>query len=142
MFGQGRPGIDDVSKLGVTRRLSLSPRRRPFAVTPPRSPRKPCLLNVFRSSGRGSNTRRLVRSCSPPSLAGRHFGPARQAGDRTQTISFMLAQRASDRVASGRCRPEAPTDPYVLTLEHTVPQPTDSPSPKGPRGYPSESRGH
>src|SRR5262249_619194 len=52
-----------------------------------------------------------------------------------------MSLRASDRVASGRCRPEAPTDPYVLTLEHTVPQPTDSPSPKGPRGYPSESRG-
>src|SRR6516165_12551727 len=49
---------------------------------------------------------------------------------------------ASDRVASGRCRPEAPTDPYVLALEHTVLQPTDSPPPKGPRGYPSESRGH
>jgi len=27
---------------------------------------------------------------------------------------------ASDRVALGRCRPEAPTDPYVLALEHTV----------------------
>ena len=25
-----------------------------------------------------------------------------------------------DRVASGRYRPEAPTDPYVLALEHTV----------------------
>jgi len=36
----------------------------------------------------------------------------------------------------------APSDPYVLTLEHTVPQPTDWPPPKGPRGYPSESRGH
>ena len=28
----------------------------------------------------------------------------------------------SDRVAPGRCRPGAPTDPYVLALEHTVPQ--------------------
>ena len=36
----------------------------------------------------------------------------------------------------------APSDPYVLTLEHTVPQPTDSPPPKGPRGYSSEFRGH
>ena len=26
----------------------------------------------------------------------------------------------------------APTDPYVLTLEHTVPQPTDSPPAKDP----------
>src|ERR1700729_4652488 len=33
---------------------------------------------------------------------------------------------ASDRVASGRCRPEAPTDPYLLALEHTVPQIRDS----------------
>ena len=38
----------------------------------------------------------------------------------------FAAQRASDRVASGRCRPEAPTDPYVLALEHTVPQIRDS----------------
>ena len=29
-------------------------------------------------------------------------------------------QTAPDRVASGRYRPEAPTDPYVLALEHTV----------------------
>ena len=36
----------------------------------------------------------------------------------------------------------APSDPYVLILEHTVPQPTDSPPPKGPRGSPAESRGH
>jgi hypothetical protein len=31
---------------------------------------------------------------------------------------------AADRVASGRYRPEAPTDPYVLAFEHTVPQGT------------------
>jgi hypothetical protein len=36
----------------------------------------------------------------------------------------------------------APSDPYVLALEHTVPQPTVSPPPVGPRGYPSESLGH
>ena len=29
---------------------------------------------------------------------------------------------AEDRVAVGRCRPTAPTDPYVLALEHTVPR--------------------
>ena len=28
----------------------------------------------------------------------------------------------SGRVAPGGCPPEAPTDPYVLALEHTVPQ--------------------
>ena len=34
----------------------------------------------------------------------------------------LVTQPAPDRVASGRCRPEAPTDPYLLALEHTVPQ--------------------
>ena len=56
--------------------------------------------------------------------------------------------RASDRVASGRCRPEAPTDPYVLTLEHTVPQIRGSlradrasaSCARGPRG--NAGRGH
>jgi hypothetical protein len=33
-----------------------------------------------------------------------------------------LADLAQDRVALGRYRPRAPTDPYVLALEHTVPQ--------------------
>ncbi len=35
-------------------------------------------------------------------------------------------QGVSDRVAVGRCRPTAPTDPYVLALEHTVPRIMDS----------------
>ena len=30
--------------------------------------------------------------------------------------------QAAGRVAPGRCPPGAPTDPYVLALEHTVPQ--------------------
>ena len=34
---------------------------------------------------------------------------------------------ASDRVAPGRCRPRAPTDPYVRTLAHTVPLMLGSP---------------
>ena len=34
--------------------------------------------------------------------------------------------RTADRVAPGRYRPGAPTDPYVLALEHTVPQIRDS----------------
>ena len=57
------------------------------------------------------------------SLAGRNIGPARQARGRTQTIPVTLAQRAS----AGwpwRLPTRAPTDPYVLILEHTVPQPT------------------
>ena len=55
-----------------------------------------------------------------------------------------LRARRSDRQAGWpwQLPTRAPTDPYVLILEHTVPQPTDSPSPKGPRGYPSEFRGH
>ena len=36
----------------------------------------------------------------------------------------------------------APTDTYMLILEHTVLQPTDSPSPKGPRSCSPECRGH
>ena len=40
--------------------------------------------------------------------------------------STLLAHRAtaasSDRVALGGYPPRAPTDPYVLALEHTVPQ--------------------
>jgi len=32
----------------------------------------------------------------------------------------MTAGRDLDRVALGRCQPRAPTDPYVLALEHTV----------------------
>ena len=55
----------------------------------------------------------------------RHFG---DAGGGTLPRSLL----ASGRVALGGCPPRAPTDPYVLTLEHTVPQPTDSPSAKVP----------
>jgi hypothetical protein len=44
-------------------------------------------------------------------------------------------ESAWGRVAPGRYRPGAPTDPYVPTLEHTVPRPTGSPSTDGPRSY-------
>ena len=40
-------------------------------------------------------------------------------------LNALLAARDQvpvDRVALGRCRPGAPTDPYVRTLAHTVPQ--------------------
>src|SRR5262249_39790121 len=48
--------------------------------------------------------------------------PRRTAATEARgAISF-----SSDRVASGRYRPEAPTDPYVLALEHTVLQITGS----------------
>ena len=43
---------------------------------------------------------------------------------------------APDRVASGRYRPEAPTDPYVLALEHTVLQIMSSLPFGTQRGYP------
>ena len=45
---------------------------------------------------------------------------------------FLLLKRVDafglfdDRVAPGRYRPRAPTDPYVRTLTHTVPQITVS----------------
>ena len=38
----------------------------------------------------------------------------------------MLISVVGDRVAPGRVQPGAPTDPYVPTLEHTVPQIMDS----------------
>jgi len=37
----------------------------------------------------------------------------------------MLTRKEGDRVAQGDCSPRAPTDPYVLALEHTVPQDQD-----------------
>ena len=43
-----------------------------------------------------------------------------------QTLITHSAQLAPDRVAPGRFQPGAPTDPYVPTLEHTVPQIMDS----------------
>src|SRR5262249_19885212 len=39
---------------------------------------------------------------------------------------WLALLRSPDRVALGRCRPRAPTDPYVLALEHTVLQITGS----------------
>ena len=41
-------------------------------------------------------------------------------------LARLCSLDASDRVAPGRHRPGAPTDPYVLALEHTVPRITDS----------------
>ncbi len=52
------------------------------------------------------------------------------------TPSMLLGDfNMSGRVAPGRCRPGAPTDPYVRTLPHTVPQSTGSLSLSGPRSY-------
>ena len=43
-------------------------------------------------------------------------------GEMTRPKPFLTINFAtSDRVALGRYRPRAPTDPYVPTLEHTVP---------------------
>ena len=42
-----------------------------------------------------------------------HFAPR---------VSGVSAGLAPDRVAVGRYQPTAPTDPYVRTLAHTVPQ--------------------
>ena len=51
------------------------------------------------------------RSDQPRSLSTVFTGPK-------QVAQFEFHR--SDRVAPGRCRPRAPTDPYVLALEHTV----------------------
>lgn len=40
--------------------------------------------------------------------------------DLKPRLSLQRVGPTRDRVASGRYRPEAPTDPYVLALEHTV----------------------
>lgn len=40
--------------------------------------------------------------------------------DRKVTFRVRAPKATEDRVALGRCRPRAPTDPYVLALEHTV----------------------
>ena len=44
------------------------------------------------------------------------------SGETARRALAPMSFDAPDRVASGRCRPEAPTDPYLLALEHTVPQ--------------------
>ncbi len=38
------------------------------------------------------------------------------------TLLRRWIEEMFDRVAPGNCSPGAPTDPYVLALEHTVPQ--------------------
>ena len=45
---------------------------------------------------------------------------------RPLTESRTMTPVTGDRVAPGRYLPGAPTDPYVLALEHTVPQITGS----------------
>ena len=38
----------------------------------------------------------------------------------TTDVAKVSSLHYSDRVASGHCRSEAPADPYVLALEHTI----------------------
>jgi hypothetical protein len=78
-----------------------------------------------------------VRLGSPP-LFGRGWFPDEKfvllgdGGHASYEFACFLstgqcsALRAQDRVAPGRCRPRAPTDPYVRTLAHTVPLIMDS----------------
>src|SRR5262245_11291844 len=59
------------------------------------------------------------------------FLAAGPASERSRSVwdcahFLMPCQPTPDRVALGRYRPRAPTDPYVLALEHTVPQIMDS----------------
>ena len=73
----------------------------------------------------GEERRRLVlaKQLKP------NLGNLSRLGERSSTQSRRWSRLMSrtgvrfatpDRVALGRCRPEAPTDPYVLALEHTV----------------------
>ena len=55
--------------------------------------------------------------------------------DRPESFPSQF-ETAPDRVASGRYRPEAPTDPYVLALEHTVLQIMGSLPSGTQHGYP------
>src|SRR6516162_3164514 len=52
--------------------------------------------------------------------------PARTGKSHFLQFQFRRGVAASDRVAPGRYLPGAPTDPYMLALEHTVPQITGS----------------
>src|SRR5262249_15969645 len=67
--------------------------------------------------------RRFAGVATPAGWAG--MGPSRSPFPLWRTARSSgpgpSGLRASDRVASGRCRPEAPTDPDVLALEQTVP---------------------
>src|SRR5262245_60375214 len=59
------------------------------------------------------------------------FLAAGPASERSRSVwdcahFLMPCQPTPDRVALGRYQPRAPTDPYVLALEHTVPQIMDS----------------
>src|ERR1700722_7009776 len=51
---------------------------------------------------------------------------AEEVGEDSPALVFIHywggSLRGADRVALGRCRPRAPTDPYVPALGHTVPQ--------------------
>jgi hypothetical protein len=57
--------------------------------------------------------------------ARRCSGDSRHNGRRYD--SGLVVNRSCGRVALGGCPPRAPTDPYVDTLDHTVPQVTPSP---------------
>ena len=48
-------------------------------------------------------------------------GDVWRASVKPSGVVITGGSAASDRVALGRCRPRAPTDPYVRALAHTVP---------------------
>jgi len=74
--------------------------------------------------GAGSSQRRAARA----ELSGRHDG--RHIRNATTVAANHRESRhgadCSGRVALGGCPPRAPTDPYVVTLDHTVPRVTRS----------------
>jgi hypothetical protein len=70
-----------------------------------------------------------LRRGATPAGMGPSPGDSRRGGrrDRPGQSRRLCALRAG---WPWRLPARAPTDPYVLTLEHTVPQPTASPPPK------------
>ena len=83
-------------------------------------------LAVYASPGESPQSGARLASMCWSDSHGRAFYP--QGSYKRFQVCFLhpiLLSQASlgaSRVASGGCPPEAPTDPYVLALEHTVPR--------------------
>src|SRR6516165_1929616 len=107
----------------------------PRAASSRSSPRRSRLRKSSRLTATWSRTSRSARSSSRFDTGGAGGGSFSRHRPGEQV---PCARRAG---WPWRLPARAPSDPYVLTFEHTVPQPADSPPPKGPRGEPSESRG-
>ena len=112
-FAAGRPDRERLAHLGSKRAYGPESRGHPCRPVPPYSD--------GRCHGNQAGPR-LRRSDIPPAIP-----PRPQFASVTHpAVLGEMQLPASDRVATGRCRRGAPTDPYVLALEHTVPQITVS----------------